>query len=90
MICTVVVSGSYAAAAQGAVRAHPSVTQKHKMPYHKEWTWKSTKIDRCTVFKVSGFFKYTTVTGRFNVQYKHVVLNSPRLTAETHVLKNGR
>ncbi len=100
-ICTTVIGMSYAATAQGAVREahpsaglssanHPSVTQKHKMSYHKEWTWKSTKIGRCTVFRVSGFFKYTTVTGVHNVQYKHQVLNSPRLTAYTYVLKNGR
>ena len=100
-ICTAAIAISPVAAAQGAVREvhvhggqssldEPLVTQNHKLPYDKKWTWKSGPLGICTVFTVTGTFKYTTITGRYNVQYTNQVLHSPRLTAYVYRLKSGK
>jgi hypothetical protein len=65
------------------------VTQRHKIHYNKSWTWKSHALGTCTVLRVTGYFKYTTKTGRYNVQYVNQVVNSPRLTAYVDGLRNG-
>lgn len=99
-ICTATISMSYAAAAEGAVHGthvhrgstslnQPLVTQNHKLPYKKSWTWKSRALGICTVLRVTGYFKYTTKTGRNNVQYINQVVHSPRLTAYVYALRRS-
>jgi hypothetical protein len=98
-ICTTVIGMSSMAAAEGAVRevhahsfsaAAPSVTQNHKQPYNEHWSWKSAPLGTCTVLRVTGYFKYSTTTGRNNVQYTNQVLYDPRLTAHVYKLKKGK
>lgn len=99
-ICTAAISMSCTATAESVVREvhvhrgssslnRPLVTQKHKLPYKKSWGWKSRPLGICTVLKATGYIKYTTKTGRNNVQYINQVVHSPRLTAYVYALRNG-